>query len=233
MHDGPSQAEAAIADDRRRPLNKLLVRRPARNGGQNGALPAPAGHAAAGFLLLDPSLRLIFANEEVVQILNYQNSKPKQNGHRLPDGLLRDKIYPMLRTDGPSAQFRPAIEFQSGRRRYVCRIFCVTTRPGLGAQRHDVALLFERTSTSTFDIEKIRKTYHLTEREEETLQHLIRGLTTKEIALRMQVSPNTVKAFLRLVMIKMGSRSRAGVMSKVMEFRPWSSPRGRPDFPLD
>jgi DNA-binding CsgD family transcriptional regulator len=212
-------------------LSKLFVRRPARNEGQNGALPAPAGHAEAGFLLLDPSLKLILANEEVIQILNYQSSKPKQNGHRLPDELLRDKIHPMLRTDGPSAQFRSANEFQSGRRRYVCRIFCVTTRPGLGAQQYDVALLFERTSTSTFDIEKIRKTYHLTEREEETLKHLVRGLTTKEIASRMQVSPNTVKAFLRLVMIKMGFRSRAGVMSKVMEFRPWSSPHGRSDFP--
>jgi DNA-binding CsgD family transcriptional regulator len=184
-------------------------------------------------LLLDPSLKLIFANEEVVQILTYQNSKPKHNGHGLPDELLRGKIYPMLWTECPSAQFRSAKEFQSGRRRYVCRIFCVTARPGLGAQQHDVALLFERTSTPAFDIEKIRKIYHLTEREEETLQHLVRGLTTKEIASRMQVSPNTVKAFLRLVMIKMGFRSRAGVMSKVMEFRPWSSPQDRPDFPPD
>jgi DNA-binding CsgD family transcriptional regulator len=233
MHDDASQAEAAIAHDRRRPLNKLLVRRPARNGGQNEALPAPTGHAEAGFLLLDPSLKLIVANQEVIQILNYQNNMPKQNGHRLPDELLRDKIHPMLRTDGPSAQFRSANEFQSGRRRYVCRIFCVTTRPGLGAQQHDVALLFERTSTPAFDIEKIRKTYHLTEREVETLQHLVRGLTTKEIASRMQISPNTVKAFLRLVMIKMGFRSRAGVISKVMEFRPWSSPQGRPGFPPD
>src|ERR1700726_1855347 len=192
MHHYPSQAEAAITNDRRCPLNKLLGRRVASNGGQYGALPAPAGHAEAGFLLLDPSLKLILANEAVIQILNYQNSKPKQNGQRLPDELLRDKIYPMLRTDGDSAQFRSANEFQSGRRRYVCRIFCVTTRPGLGAQQHGIALLFERTSNSTFDIEKIRKTYHLTEREEETLQHLVRGLATKEIASRMQVSPNTV-----------------------------------------
>ena len=214
-------------------MKKLLERQPARTRGQKGALPTPAGHAEAGFLLLDPSLRLIFANEEVVQILNYQNSKPKRNGHGLPDELLRDKIHPILRADGPSAQFRSAIEFQSGRRRYICRIFCVTSRPGLGAQQYDVALLFERTSTSTFDIEKIRKTYNLTEREEETLQHLVRGLATKEIASRMQVSPNTVKAFLRLVMIKMGFRSRAGVMSKVMEFRAWSSPQGRPAFPPD
>lgn len=170
-------------------------------------------------MLLDPSLKLIFANEEVVQILDYQNGKTKPGRNGFPDEFLRDKIYPMLRAEGSSEQFRSVIEFRSGRRRYLCRIFCVTPRLKLGAQQHDVALLFERASSPAFDIDKIQKTYHLTGREEEVLQHLVRGLTTKEIALRMQVSPNTVKVFLRLVMIKMGFRTRAAVISKVMECR--------------
>jgi DNA-binding NarL/FixJ family response regulator len=51
------------------------------------------------------------------------------------------------------------------------------------------------------------------------LQHLVRGFTNKEIASRMQISPNTVKAFLRLVMIKMGVSNRAAIMSKFIEFR--------------
>jgi DNA-binding CsgD family transcriptional regulator len=195
-----------------------------RNGSHNGTSPPPAGRAEAGFLLLDPSLRLVFANEEVVQILSYQNGQAKEHRDGLTDEFLRRKIYPMLRTDGPSSEFRSLVEFQSGRRRYLCRIFCVTPRPRHGTQQVGVALLFERASSPAFDTEKIRKAYHLTEREEEVLQHLVRGLATKEIASRMQVSPNTVKAFLRMLMIKMGFRSRAAVMSKVMEFRPWSSP---------
>ena len=39
---------------------------------------------------------------------------------------------------------------------------------------------------------------------------------SKEIADRMTVSPNTVKAFLRLVMIKMGVSSRSAIMAKII-----------------
>jgi DNA-binding CsgD family transcriptional regulator len=33
----------------------------------------------------------------------------------------------------------------------------------------------------------------------------------------MNISPNTVKAFLRLIMIKMGVSRRVGILSKVLE----------------
>jgi DNA-binding CsgD family transcriptional regulator len=174
-------------------------------------------------LLLDPTLKLIFANEEVFQILDYQSGKAKQRRNGFLDEFLQDKVYPMLRVEGSaegsSGQVRSVIEFQSGRRRYLCRIFRVAPKLKFGNRQYDVALLFERAPSPTFDIDKIQKTYHLTQREEEVLQHLIRGLTTKEIASRMQVSPNTVKVFLRLLMIKMGFRTRSAVISKVMECR--------------
>ena len=43
------------------------------------------------------------------------------------------------------------------------------------------------------------------------------GLTSKEVAIRMNISPNTVKAFLRLVMGKMGVTTRAGIVAKLLE----------------
>ena len=43
------------------------------------------------------------------------------------------------------------------------------------------------------------------------------GLRSKEIALRMQISPNTVKTFLRLVMLKMGVSTRSGIVRRVFE----------------
>jgi hypothetical protein len=36
------------------------------------------------------------------------------------------------------------------------------------------------------------------------------------MAKRMAVSPNTVKAFLRMIMVKMGVSTRAGIMAKVL-----------------
>jgi len=56
--------------------------------------------------------------------------------------------------------------------------------------------------------------YNLTSRELQAVELLMDGLRSKEIALRMQISPNTVKAFLRLVMLKMGVSTRSGIVGR-------------------
>jgi DNA-binding CsgD family transcriptional regulator len=58
--------------------------------------------------------------------------------------------------------------------------------------------------------------FHITDREQQVLQFLLEGLTSKEIADRMKISPNTVKAFLRLIMMKMGVSTRSGIVGKAM-----------------
>jgi DNA-binding CsgD family transcriptional regulator len=57
--------------------------------------------------------------------------------------------------------------------------------------------------------------YNLTARERETTGYLLHGLTSKEIAQQMNISPNTVKAFMRLVMTKMGVTTRAGIVGRL------------------
>jgi DNA-binding CsgD family transcriptional regulator len=56
---------------------------------------------------------------------------------------------------------------------------------------------------------------HLTPREQETVRLLANGFTNKEIAARMGVSVNTVKAFLRSVMLKLGVTTRAGIVGRL------------------
>jgi DNA-binding CsgD family transcriptional regulator len=51
----------------------------------------------------------------------------------------------------------------------------------------------------------------------EALIGVAMGLTSKELATRMNISPNTVKAFLRLIMIKMGVTTRAGIVGKLFD----------------
>ncbi|PYM61035.1 MAG: DNA-binding response regulator, partial [Candidatus Rokuibacteriota bacterium] len=62
--------------------------------------------------------------------------------------------------------------------------------------------------------------FNLTRREREALESLLQGLSNKEIASRMNVSPNTVKAFLRLIMLKMEVTSRAAIVAKIMMSSP-------------
>ena len=51
------------------------------------------------------------------------------------------------------------------------------------------------------------------------------GLSSKEIASRMSISPNTVKAFLRVIMVKMGVTSRSGVVGKILAHTVGGNPR--------
>jgi DNA-binding NarL/FixJ family response regulator len=58
--------------------------------------------------------------------------------------------------------------------------------------------------------------YRLTPRESQTLEALLKGLSVKEVATRLNVNPSTVKTFLRSISGKMGVSSRAELMSKVL-----------------
>ena len=51
------------------------------------------------------------------------------------------------------------------------------------------------------------------------MRFLIEGLTNKEIAARMGISPDTVKVFLQLAMKKMEVSSRSEIMSKFIRLK--------------
>jgi putative toxin-antitoxin system antitoxin component (TIGR02293 family) len=69
------------------------------------------------------------------------------------------------------------------------------------------------------EIDVLARQYHLTDREQEALRGIAMGSTGKELAARMGVSPTTVKAFIRLIMIKMGSSTRAELVARLARER--------------
>jgi DNA-binding CsgD family transcriptional regulator len=58
--------------------------------------------------------------------------------------------------------------------------------------------------------------YNLTTREQSVVILLSQGLTSKEIGVRLDISPNTVKAFLRIIMVKMGVSTRSGIVGRAL-----------------
>lgn len=80
-----------------------------------------------------------------------------------------------------------------------------------------VALYLKRELSVVDAVYQISADYRLTDREQEALIGVTMGLTSKEVALRMKISPNTVKAFLRLIMIKMGVTTRVGIVGKLLD----------------
>src|SRR6266853_2629756 len=161
---------------------------------------------AAGFLLLDASLRPIYASEEALAILAYPGVPSKNKGF---DSFLQSRIRSLVPSNGNHngmSASRFVNEVASGNRRYQLRAFSM--KSNLGIERGPViALLLERSHRGTFNLKSVARKFRLTQRERETLDLLTRDLSTKQIASRMDISPNTAKAFLRSVMIKVGAEN--------------------------
>jgi DNA-binding CsgD family transcriptional regulator len=162
-----------------------------------------ASKSAAGFLLLDSLLSPLSFNGEAVQILSY----PDNVENLASSELLTEKIRSRLITQPSPGESVFVKEFRSGRRRYSCRAFpCQPT----------TAVLLERGPYGLVPLSQVCQQFNLTQREQEVLVHLLQGIRNKEIANRMNISPNTVRAFLRLIMIKTGVSSRSAIVGKIM-----------------
>ena len=164
-----------------------------------------------GFLLLASDLRPLYVNPEATQILAYPATP---QSIRLLDSFLLRKIRTVLFANGNNGQF--ATEFVSGKRRYLCQAYRVSPPSNNAPDHPALAVILERSSRTSFDVSQISAQFHLTPREQETLECLIEGLTNKEIGHRMNISPNTVSAFLRLIMMKLGVATRSAVIGKVV-----------------
>ena len=171
-----------------------------------------------GFLLLNAALKPLYLNTLAAEIL-FHPDKP----NRMKDfsERLTARIRAMVANGGPPGKISVCKEYLSGRRHYICQLFNVHL-PGNNSKGSSLALLLERRAGATADAAKICAQYHLTARETEAVQLLVLGLASKEIAARMGISPNTVKVFLRLAMVKMGVSTRSGIMSKFISAKPES-----------
>ncbi len=173
---------------------------------------AVADRTAVGFLLIDSLRRPTYANAEAARILVHP-AKPGDDSSLEP--LLGNKIRAMLPQSNGVCQADFHTVFLSGRRHYLCRAFHFGAR-SMGSAQGNTALLLERIAQGRLDTSEIAQQFGLTPREQETTELLILGLSSKEIASRMSISPNTVKAFLRVIMVKMGVTSRSGVVGKIL-----------------
>lgn len=166
--------------------------------------------AAAGVILIDLLRRPVHYNAEAVAILSYPRQTEKLDN--LPDLLARDVRSFLGLAGGGNGE----AQFLSGRRHYVCRAFGLVQHGAQPELSGLTALLLERTAAKSLDVSQAAERFRLSEREQQAVGLLTLGLTSKEIATRMNISPNTVKVFLRLVMTKMAVTTRSGIVGKIV-----------------
>jgi DNA-binding CsgD family transcriptional regulator len=181
----------------------------------------------------------VASNTEAIQILTFP--EPLEKIRHL-DSWLTNKIRAHLVERQMQRPTAFVGEFRSAKRTYLCRSFPLDMNAnGNGDQsgaehqgedrhaddRHSedngsgvptalLVLMMERRSNGAVKLAEVAERFGLTAREQETVQLLLQGLTSKEIAQRMQISPNTVKAFIRLVMVKMNVSTRSGIIGKIV-----------------
>lgn len=173
---------------------------------------ASAPKSAAGFLLMDSSLNVISFNAEAAQILGYPDNARNLATSKV---LLTEKIRSSLVIRPSAGESVFTDEFRSGRRRYFCRPILLDSQPK-ETPHASKAVLLERGPSGWISLPKVTEQFDLTRREREVLQYLLQGMSTTEIASRMKLSRSTVKAFLRLIMIKMRVPSRSAIIVKIL-----------------
>jgi DNA-binding CsgD family transcriptional regulator len=167
--------------------------------------------AGAGFVLADTEWNPLYANEEAKKIVTYPDA-PRT--FQSAWSLVGKRIFTW--NGGQNLSFAPTshVEFLSGRRKYVGLAIPLANwrRPPAEAA---VAVVLERSGAASQGVAELSKSFRLTDRERVVVELLIQGLTNKEIAGRMNISPNTVRAFIRMVMGKLGVSTRSGIVGIV------------------
>ena len=161
-----------------------------------------------GMVVLTMSLEPIGADEGAASILNIPCAGGEGCMLSLPDNI-REAL-----GRNKDDLFSAKMHFRIGKDAYNCRAFLMQR------QNEDpmIALHMQRDTSVPNAIEIVASQYHLTDREQEVLRGIAIGLTSKETAERMNISPNTVKSFLRIIMIKMGAATRSGIVGKLLEY---------------
>jgi DNA-binding CsgD family transcriptional regulator len=187
----------------------------------------------AGILLLNSQFRPVHYNPEAVTILGYPRKARETREAPSLDPVLSEMQ--LMNLNKPATPMVPTVfEFISGRRRYLCRAFHLDANGSLdGRVQPRIVLIMERDtrrdSRPATDTTRWTEEFALTNRECETVKLLLQGLTSKEIAVKMSISPNTVKAFLKLAMAKVGASNRTALIARLFDMASLVALTVRPD----
>jgi DNA-binding CsgD family transcriptional regulator len=165
--------------------------------------------ADAGMVLLNQALKMIAMDRGAAAILSYRND----SGDAM--SALPKEILTILQNRESTDLGLVKACFRTPNSEYSCLVCSVEPANGSFAEPL-IALHFEEVSSTRDAIRDVAVEFQLTDREIEVLQGISMGLTSREIGDWLKISPNTVKAFLRLIMLKMGVKTRGGVVANIL-----------------
>ncbi len=170
--------------------------------------------ASEGLLLMNMSMELLTMDEGARWILGEEIPHGEAlDARQLLPGEIHDTLSGIERADLPTAKLRLRLRNSS----YSGRVF-VLRLPQEQEPQLVLALHIQKDSSVAHTMELLATEYNLSDREQQALRAIANGLSSKEAAEQMNVSPNTVKSFLRIIMLKIGVGSRAALLGRLLEY---------------
>jgi DNA-binding CsgD family transcriptional regulator len=169
--------------------------------------------AEAGLIVTDLSLNPILIDEGAMTIMSDLSTEGAHE--RRPS--VPAQIAEALKGWKPNGSSRLRVELQGLQCTYHCHAYRIESQNFSSRSEPMIALHFQKGHSADGWIDQFAAECSLTEREVHVLRCISLGFTSKEVAARMQISPNTVKSYIRLIMVKMGVNTRSGIVGKVLD----------------
>ena len=175
----------------------------------------------AGLLVMDLSLKPIAYDRGAGAMLKAQSCTTLQSE---PPLFPPREVLEMVSNLNAYDQSSIKVNFRMGNSEYTCTSYLLEVqektqdqldgKAGPGAM---VALYIEKIPSAIDAVSAVASKYNLTQREKEALSLLSMGFCSKKLAEKMNISPNTVKVFLRLIMLKMGVSTRGEIVAEIIQ----------------
>jgi DNA-binding CsgD family transcriptional regulator len=181
----------------------------------------------SGIALFDMFNRQIASDQGAMQILADSSNGKTGSSEAM---ALPAEVLEAIRLRKPGDLSCLTTQFELNNSKYICRSYVIFSETE-GGITPMVAVHFESHPHSEDPIGPLADEYGLTSREREALRGIAHGFTTKELADRMGISPNTAKTFVRLIMIKLGVTSRTAILGKLLDHEKPSDAASRQPLP--
>lgn len=174
-----------------------------------------SSRVTAGVVIIDASGAILYINEEASAILATFTSKDISS-YKHPSSVdiaITDAINHHIGT--LSAHESKCIQCPETNVTYALRALPLH-KPHKRGKSCTMVLIEGVTMERQFDINEVQKQFDLSKRETEVTFCLTKGLTNKEIAKALSLSPETIHDYIKKIMEKMKTTTRAGIVGKVL-----------------
>ena len=173
-----------------------------------------SSRSTSGVIVFNQSGDILYLNQEAKSILSScgtgdcSDNDPISLDQTLPDLIKKHQ----LSTSEPKSM---CINSPDGNSTFALRILPLK-EPQKNDQSCFLVLIEGATIHRKFDMEKVQKQFDLSKRESEVTFCLTKGFTNKEIAKSLSLSVETVNGYIKQVMKKFDTTTRAGVVGKIL-----------------